>query len=211
MRSITLPDIATLRKLMQSLAMLDAVLCPEWDMRYHSFDSQWAPDEAMASLRNGSGDSWHLHFTPHGAFFKGFAHESPMANNAPWPGVLDAVPPIFIGPLNEPAFSMQDTTFCVWRQLADIQWHHGPIAFPHDPDPDGWLDLTKTVDKDPTSYQQWAEDYFETHIDLKLVRAVFDFTPLNEDLIRALNPDLTVDDVRDDAIEIAYPISDRST
>src|SRR5215218_10310749 len=50
-----IPDIPSLKKLSQSLAMLDAIMSPEWDYRYYSFDSKWAAGEMMASMRNGCG------------------------------------------------------------------------------------------------------------------------------------------------------------
>ena len=37
-----LPEPGDLRRLSQSLAMLDAILCPEWQYRYHSFNASWA-------------------------------------------------------------------------------------------------------------------------------------------------------------------------
>ena len=66
-RNLTqLPDIPTQRRLTQSLAVLGAILSPEWDLRYYSF-SKWAEGEMMASMRNGSGDDWFLLFGPPGA------------------------------------------------------------------------------------------------------------------------------------------------
>ena len=53
-----LPDIEALRKLTQSLAMLDAIMSPEWEYRYYSFNSKWYESEMMASMRNGSGDEY---------------------------------------------------------------------------------------------------------------------------------------------------------
>ncbi len=38
-----LPGIDDLRRLCQSLAMLDAILEPEWQYRYYSFNSRWIP------------------------------------------------------------------------------------------------------------------------------------------------------------------------
>ena len=49
-----LPDVAGLRRLTRSLAMLDAILCAEWEDRYYSFNSKWADDQNMASMRDGS-------------------------------------------------------------------------------------------------------------------------------------------------------------
>jgi len=116
-----LPNIESLKDLSQSLAILDAVFSPEWECRYYSFNSKWDEGEMMASMRNGSGDEYFILFNDKGAIIKGFAHESPMspyANDAEkvWAGVLDDVPSDFKRFLSEPAFSIEDTTFCIWRR-----------------------------------------------------------------------------------------------
>ena len=77
----TFPTIETLRRLSQSLAMLDAIIMREWDYGYYSFNSKWAEGEQMASMRNGQGDEWFCGFGLPGAFLKGFDHESKMS---PW-------------------------------------------------------------------------------------------------------------------------------
>jgi hypothetical protein len=46
----SLPAIEDLRKLTQSLAMLDAIMSPEWEYRYYSFNSKWDEGEMMASM-----------------------------------------------------------------------------------------------------------------------------------------------------------------
>src|SRR5262245_51644008 len=108
-RSLSLlPDIATLRRLSQSLAMLDAILSPEWEYRYYSFNDHWADQQAIASMRNGEGDHTVVWFSPSGAVVKGFAHESPMNPfriKPPqiWPSVLYALPSQFGAFLSEKA------------------------------------------------------------------------------------------------------------
>ncbi len=44
----------------RSLAMLDAIMSPEWEYRYFSFNANWDASlgERMASMRNGSGDEY---------------------------------------------------------------------------------------------------------------------------------------------------------
>ena len=37
------------------MAMLDAILSPEWDCRYYSFNAGWSPDEQMGSMRERLG------------------------------------------------------------------------------------------------------------------------------------------------------------
>ena len=70
----------SLEHLCKALAMLDAVMSPDWTYRYFLYDSKWgAPaDERMASLDNGSGDGYFLVFSSTGNFLKGFDHEAYM-------------------------------------------------------------------------------------------------------------------------------------
>jgi hypothetical protein len=74
-----LPSIDDLIRLSKGLAMLDAILSPEWEYRYYSFDSKWRPGVLMASMRNGSGDGVFILFDKHGAAIKGFDHEAIMS------------------------------------------------------------------------------------------------------------------------------------
>src|SRR3954465_12815096 len=113
------PDIDGLERLSQSLAMLDAIISPEWEYRYYSFDGTSTPGEAMASMRNGEGDEYAIFFTSAGAILKGFAHEasmSPYANEdgSVWPGVLDDIPAVFSDCVAQGEFVAEETTFCVW-------------------------------------------------------------------------------------------------
>ncbi|MBB4752376.1 hypothetical protein BJ964_006537 [Actinoplanes lobatus] len=208
-----LPDIAVLRERCRALAMLDAVMSPEWEYRYYSFDSRWAPGEQMASMRNGSGDTWSIVFSSAGAFIRGFDHESPMSpannNGELWPGLVDRTPDVFSGCVAEPAFSFNgrlQATVCLWRQRSDDRWHAGDLAFPVDEDPDGATRLFQVlVEGIPVAYQRFAEDYYETAVDLDAVSRFFALHPLTDDLVRRLNPDLVVADLAEDLAEIGYP------
>ncbi|GAB3189046.1 hypothetical protein GCM10027259_59170 [Micromonospora palomenae] len=206
-----LPDIATLRDRCRALAMLDAIMSPDWEFRYYSFDSRWGPGEEMASMRNGSGDAYSIVFSPPGAFIRGLDHESPMSparNDELWPGLVDTVPEVFSAHVNEPAFSykgMLSATVCLWRQVDDDRWQAGDIDFPSGDDPDGADGLFEVlVDPTPMGYQRFAEDYYETSVDIEAVSEVLALRPLTEDLVRRLNPDVTMDLVEYLA-EISYP------
>jgi hypothetical protein len=104
-----LPDIDGLKRLMQSMALLDAILSPEWEFRCYSFNARWAEGEQMGSMRSGSGDDLFALFNDDGCFLKGFDHESPMSpygrpSHEVWPGVLDSVPVVLVRGLNETPF-----------------------------------------------------------------------------------------------------------
>ena len=178
-RLAAIPNVETLKKLSQSLATLDAIISPEWEYRYYSFNSKWAEEEMMASMRNGSGDEYFILFNSHGAIMKGSAHESPMSpwatdSEQVWPGVLTDVPGEFQEFLTEPAFSIGDTTFCIWRRNVDPSWQVGQIDYPEEDDPDGSEDLLFILDGAPTTYREFADQYYERPIDLSAVIHVYE-------------------------------------
>lgn len=206
-----LPDVDRLKLLMQSLAVLDAIMSPEWDSRYYSFNSKWARAEQLGSMRNGCGDDFFALFNRAGCFIKGFAHESVMSPYRvqppqPWPGILDGVPDDFASCLKQPAFSMDEITFCIWRRHSDIAWSRGPIEFPKTDTTDGSAYLLAILNGDPTLYLQFAYDYYEATIPIDAVRHIYSHTPLTDTVVTSLNPDITTADLVDDLKEIGYPI-----
>jgi len=208
-RLLRLPGIVQLKRLSQSLAALDAVMSPEWEYRYFSFNSRWADEEMMASMRDGSGDEYFILFNSQGAIMKGFAHESPMSpwSNQPervWPGVLDSVPAEFAEFLTEAAFSMEETTFCIWRRNDDDSWQTGEIQYPEEPDPDGSDDLLFALDGDPESYKEFAENYYERSIDLSAVQSIYQHQPMTIEIAKTLNPEVELESLRSDLEEIEY-------
>jgi hypothetical protein len=207
-----LPTIEILKKLTQSLAMLDAIVMREWDYRYYSFNSKWADGEQMASMRNGQGDAWFCGFGPPGAFLKGFDHESVMSpwnleTPKVWPSVLDSVPETFKAFATEPAFSMEDTTFCVWRGVRDSKWNTGKISYPEGDDPDGSAGMLSILDGNPDTYKEWAEEYYESPINLSVVEQIYAHLPLTKELVLELNAETDLKGVFSDAIEIDYPVA----
>ena len=53
---------AEMKKLCQSLALLDAVIYPDWQGRYYSFNDCWDTNVSLASMRGGSGDDYFILF-----------------------------------------------------------------------------------------------------------------------------------------------------
>ncbi|HPT51199.1 MAG TPA: hypothetical protein PKZ22_13575 [Accumulibacter sp.] len=212
-RNLTsLPKPDALRRLLQALALLDAILEEEWQYRYYSFNAKWSPTEQMGSMRNGSGDDFFAVFDSSGCFLRGFSHESPMTpwRETPptiWPGVLDAVPPRFERSLKEPAFHMEDTTFCIWCLAGNSAWSCGPIEFPaNEEDPDGSLWMLSALDGNPETYQLFVREYFELEVKLGAISRVFEHEPLSVELLQAFPCSRNFQDVIADAEEIGYPI-----
>jgi hypothetical protein len=206
-----LPDVDGLRRTLQAMAMLDAILCPDWQFRFYSFNAAWAASEQVGSMRNGSGDDFVAHFSAAGCWLKGFAHEYPMSPYRespprPWPGVLDAVPPEFAACLREPAFEAAIVTFCVWRRYGAPAWQVGPVEFPpaHS-DPDGSAFLLSDLDGRPQSYRAWAAHYYGRELDLAALEHVYRHRPLTPEVVVRLNPDVSLGELAADIGEIGYP------
>jgi hypothetical protein len=216
-----LPGIAQVRDRSRALAMLDAILCPQWGWRYYSFDAHWGPGLELASMRNGCGDEYSIVFSPAGAYLRVFDHESPMSPwrdlqaPRPWPGVLESVPQVFRACVEEPAFALQGVpavTACLWRQAGDDRWHAGKVIAPsdrEDPDGAGWL-LELLLEDSPDGYRQFAEEYYEVAVDTAAVAAVYAMQPLTRHLVATLNPDRSLAELAEDLPTIGYPTATAS-
>ena len=73
-----LPEPEAVRARSKAMAVLDAVLSPEWQWRYYSYDAQWAPGEEMASMRDGSGNDYAVVFSAAGVYAQAHSHKSPV-------------------------------------------------------------------------------------------------------------------------------------
>jgi hypothetical protein len=207
-----LPDVESLKKLSQALAMLDAIISPEWEYRYYSFNSKWDKNEMTASMRDGSGDEYFILFSLKGAIIKGFAHESPMSPyasepNKVWQGVFESIPKDFESFLSEPAFSIEDTTFCIWRKIGDSSWQIGEIDYPAEKNPDGLENLLFILSGNPQTYKEFAEEYYETKINISDIEYIYEHQPLTEKLVERLNQDVSLKKLKKDIKEIGYPNS----
>lgn len=204
-----LPKSGELKRICRAIAMLDAIMEQDWESRYYSYDSKWSAGQEMASMRDGSGDEVFVLFEPGRTILKGYAHESAFAahlqaSGTPYPGVLDYVPSEFAAFLSEPAFSPAETTFCIWESAGD--WHTGQIEFPADADPDGSEALLSMFDGRPETYRRWCEEYYEASVPLESVARVYAHEPLSRPLVKSLNRDAALRPLKDDIIEIGYPL-----
>jgi hypothetical protein len=200
------PDIPSLRRLLQSLAMLDAIVEREWEYRYYSFDSRWGRDRAMGSMRDGCGDHWFALLLPAGAGVVGLAHEAPMfRHNDPWPGLFAGLPPQLAELVSEPAFDARNCTYCCWRPTSSDAWLKGTFDYASGEDPDGSAELLWPLDGNPESYVAFASSYFERDLPVDAVAAVYAHEPLTRQLVGTLNAATTLADLEGDVSAIHYP------
>lgn len=162
LKATQLPEIEKLRLRCKALAMLDALICPEWEYRYYSFNVNWSEGEEMASMRNGQKDEWFLLFDKAGAAVKGFAHESDVAKTDHAKRIQIEVPPAFGPFLSEPAFSMGTATFCYWRSFEDSAW--SKVSAEDQETDDGSTALLALLIDSAEAYKEYASDYYEANI-----------------------------------------------
>ena len=206
-----LPSISELRRIMQSLAMLDAIIEDKWEYRYFSFNASWSKMEEMGSMRNGSGDDLFAVFCEAGCFLRGFDHESAMSpwHQKPpkiWLGILEDVPVEFSNLLVEPAFHMEDTTYCIWRRVNEPQWSRGTIQFAEGSDPDGSEWMLSMFDGSTETYVAYALEYFEVVVSSAAVDAVFRHEPLSSQLLKMFPSSRNLSDLLAEAKEIGYGV-----
>ena len=84
-----LPELS---RICQSIAMLDAVLMPDWELRYYSFNAHWGPGEMMALMRNGGANHYFILFNCQGALIKGYAPDAAMGHLLAKHELIEAVP-----------------------------------------------------------------------------------------------------------------------
>jgi hypothetical protein len=210
MTSITLDDLETLgspinlQKVMQALATLDAIISPEWDYRYYSFNSKWASGEMMGSMRNGSGDELFAHFSDHGVFIKGFDHEK--WEEFPAQKAYKDVPACFSSALTEVAFSLNEVTLCIWFSSEKAEWYYADIpSFDSDKNFSSWmLDI---YDGNPNKYLVFAAEYYEIEAALEPIVAIFNHVEMTSDLAYSLNPEVDYQSLLADLGEIGSPVA----
>ncbi|MFB8242702.1 hypothetical protein ACFC58_39835 [Kitasatospora purpeofusca] len=199
-----LPDPASLRDRCRGLAMLEAILGPDWGDRYYSFDSTWGEGEETASMRNGEGDDWFMVFSDAGVYARGLDHTAPNAA----PRLLPEVPDAFRAQTVEPAFGEEDgaplATVCFWHRAGGDDGWQAPSAAPT-----GGVELFALLAAaDPArAYLAWAEEYYEPEHapEPAAIAHVLALRPLTAAVVAAIDPDVDLDDLAEDIAEIGYP------
>jgi len=189
--------------------MVEAIVSPEWEDRYYSFNASWGEGEEMASMRNGSGDDWFLLFGPFGAAIKGLAHETPLAGSKAFAAtVQDQVPKSFSSFLSEPAFGMDWLSYCYWRNPDDSAWLKvSPADSTTQNADDGSEKFLALLLEPASSYVEFAEWYYEKTLPLEFVERIYRHERLTEELVTSLNPELAFSEAKAFAAEIGYPVA----
>ncbi|MFC5920927.1 hypothetical protein ACFPVS_09370 [Neisseria weixii] len=199
---ITFPaNKADFIRIQQRIALLEAVLSPEWGYRYFSFNAHWAPNQMMASMRDGSGSGWFALIDDYGIAVA--ARIRYPADTA----VFQSLPEHWQHEnfLREPAFTdtVQHGNFCAYKADSGHEWiiHAAPenaAAF---------AELFFAVNGDAGAYCDFAADYYEQDdLDCESVRNIIHNPTLSEADILAFAPDTDLDALQQDLHEIGITL-----
>lgn len=204
-----LPDQNLLQQICKAIAVLDAIISPEWEYRYYSFNSKWAEGEQFFEMRDGCGDQMLILFQEDKSVINGFAHELydfevHLPNKSQLTVGLPEMYEEFI--FGEPVKSI-GTTFCIWLNDQN-KWTIGDLENNFN---DGSPEMLTIFDGNPQTYIDWATEYFEesytqTGIPLQTVTDIYNGKTLTKSMVLSI-----VDQIEDwkqlekDLVEINYP------
>jgi hypothetical protein len=123
----------------------------------------------------------------------------------PWPNLLKGIPLEFIAASKEPAFSMENISFCIWKLNIAPSWGKGEFEYADDEDPDGSEYLLNIFDAKPETYQVFAQEYYEVDLTLAAIEAIYRHMPLTNELVQSINPENSLKELEGDILEISYP------
>jgi hypothetical protein len=198
-----LPDRKKLQTICKAIAVLDAILSPEWEYRYYSYNNQWSDEEEFCEMRDGSGDHMLILFRQDGCVINGFAHEFEQPDKEQ---VTFGLPPIFNEFIFGEPVNTIGTTFCVWTTAAN-NWQVGQLQH----DEDNSEEMLNIFDGNPQTYVDWATDYFEecyveSGIPLETVEKIYSGETLTKNLVLTIveEPE-DWEQLENDLNEIGYP------
>ncbi|CRK53556.1 conserved hypothetical protein [Rhodococcus sp. RD6.2] len=184
----------------KALAIIDAILCPEWEYRCYSFNSGWGSGQSMASARDGQGAEY---FALISNDVIGFTSYEPQSLLVPTPSDgWAAHAPASTGLedfWDEPAFSMDRISWLAACDAGSWLLLAGELRIP---------DLAEALTRDAEEHAGWAATYYELTPrteQVEALRHLLDGRPLTGEIVATLNPSTSIVDLADDITEIGWP------
>lgn len=209
------PEPAELRRRLERLALLDAVLSGGSHPR-HTFDAAWSPGVAVGRFDNGAGDDYAVVFAGARTLVRAFDHESSMSRydeGITWPGLLEGMPSALEPFLTDPRINLEPSfaslTLALWWTDGDTSWGHGRLEPYGDTEPEltTWmLDLVEEWDLDAV-YESFSYDLGGLSIAEGPFDALMADEPLTDAGVRELNPAADLGTVAAAAARIGRPLA----
>ena len=207
-----LPAPGELRTRCVAIALIEGALNTDRRTRWHLIERDGAGD-VTCRVDDGSGNQALYWFGTPGSVLRGFDHESPLTPWARdpmtlWPGLYDGLPTELEAAPTIVSVGVESVTFCIWRESQDNEWRTGSVEPPPSvhADPDGSEFLLQPISS-AAEAQRFLEEYYEVVVDLGVVTALFEFTPLTSALLARIGTTRDEKEVLEEASAIDYPIA----
>jgi len=187
-------NIQQLKDKLKSIALLEAIISPEWEYRYFSYDSNWSEDEEMASMRDGEGNTWFSVFKKDIIFYKCISKDDGLIKNHK--DIKQMIPEKFNSFINEEAFHTNIATKISifdnnkWLEFGISNVNH-------------IIDLKTIQHWKAIDYKDWADKYYEKDLDLTSIQNIFTHS-IDEHIVKSLNNELCFNDIEHEIEEIGY-------
>ena len=188
-------DKYQLKNKLKYLALLDAIIEPEWEYRYYSYNSKWAENEEMSSLRDSCGGEWFILFFGDSVAFKCTSPVDGLAAN--FEELKGLVPIEYSSFLSESAFSMDSGT-CIWY-LENNRWVKLGVDITDLPNPDV-INNMNTSD-----YCTFAENIYEIELDKDIVDSIFNGN-FTLEMASKINQEVDLGNLKKDILEIGISV-----
>lgn len=201
-----LSEPLTLERRLQSLAVLTEIL--SWDLGEPqvSFDCHWRKKARRAIIDNYQGDRVYTVFSSAGALLEGSVHDCWFAKDKVLAQTLrKSVPDVLQRFVDDALIDSTAVTFNGWLLAGDLGWSAGGELPTCENDLDGADCILSIVEGGPESFQEWAEENYERDIDVLAVEHIYMHNPLSEDIVRRLNPSVTLGQAASELARIGYP------
>lgn len=180
--SLLLPDKDQLRRTCKAISVLDAILSPDWEFRYFSYNAHWSEDEEFFEMKDGSGDHLFILFRQEGCVINGFCHEAPQTVVE---DLTKGLPPVFNEFIFGEPVKSTGTTFCAWT-LENSGWQPAKEI-----NSNCAKELLFIFDGKPETYIAWASEYFEgsyrgQEVSPSVVNKIYREEPLTRDMVMEL-------------------------
>ena len=185
--------IENIKNTLKSIAILDAIISPEWESRYFSYNSKWSDSEEMASMRDGSGNEWFLWLHDNVMAWKFLDHELGIEKNIE--SIISQFPAQFDSFINEKAFSIKESS-CLWYFM-DNRWHEFGL------ENKSIHEAIKTFTWAPKDYKKWADSYYENEFNIDAISSIFN-NQMNGKIIAQLNEKMSFEELQNDIEEIDF-------
>ncbi len=172
-----LPNARDLKKRFQGFALCDAVLMPEWQMRYFSFDANWDKQNAemLASVRDGQGMELFVLFSKAGAIGKFYDGKTSLNPKR----AIQNIPNRFDDFKSEPAFNLADISNLFWTDDTQSNW----CFFGENK---AGNDLFGILAAGFDVFRRWAERYYDRPVNKAALFLLYDNFDVSSQVLRRL-------------------------